>query len=233
MSDHNELEMAAPFVLNAMDDLERIHFERHLAGCTECSAEVAALREGLDALAESDAADPSPSVRVAVLDQIETIEQVAATHRGAPAQKSRRGALAAVAAITALVIGIGAIVLNSGGHPIDELRAQPDTQVVAVERTESYVGSGSAEAVVSGDGETIYLQISDLERTDSGSVYAAWIIGDSGPVPAGFFSPDDDGLVVLALEGSAAPGVLIGVTIEPAGGSPQPTGEILFLAEVG
>jgi anti-sigma-K factor RskA len=233
MSDHNEREKAAPYVLDALDDLERTRFERHLVGCAECSAEVSALREGLDSIAESDPSDPPPSVRAAVLEQIETVDQVAAPDHEAPAHKTLRGALTAVAAVSALVIAVGGIVLTSRGDPIDDLRAQPDSQVVAVERTESYVGSGSAEAVVSGDGETVYLQITDLEPTASGSVYEAWLIDDSGPVPAGLFTPDDNGLVVLAIDGSASPGVLIGVTIEPAGGSDAPSGAVLFLGEVG
>ena len=71
----------------------------------------------------------------------------------------------------------------------------------------------------------------DLPAIGTNEIYEIWLIGESGPVPSGLFAPDDDGKAQVLVEG-VAPGQLIGVTVEPAGGSPQPTGEILLLAEL-
>ena len=49
--------------------------------------------------------------------------------------------------------------------------------------------------------------------------------------PAGTFEPADDGRRSIVLAGSMNAGDTIGVTVEPAGGSPAPTGEPLFVVE--
>ena len=81
---HVELSRAAPYVLGALDDLERTRYERHLATCDECAVEVAELRAGLDAIAVAESIDPPARVRAAVLEQIESIDQLPATLSSAP-----------------------------------------------------------------------------------------------------------------------------------------------------
>ena len=229
----HEHEMAAPYVLDALDDLDRTRFERHLDTCAECRDDVNALREGLDQIAASDAVSPPPAVRPAVLGQIESIQQLEPeTARDARSARTTTRVWMLVAALAALVVTIVAV-LNASTNGLDDLLAESDTRVVAVTATEAYEGSAFADAVVSGDGETVYLRAENLEPVADGSVYAAWIIGVDGPVPAGLFTPGADGSVTLSLEGSAGPGVVLGVTIEPDGGSPLPTGDVLFLGDLG
>ena len=50
MSDIHALSGA--YAVDALDDLERAGFERHLAGCAACRAEVASLREATAAMAD-------------------------------------------------------------------------------------------------------------------------------------------------------------------------------------
>ena len=51
MSDIHKLSGA--YAVDAVDDLERARFERHLAACEDCRAEVAELREAAALLAET------------------------------------------------------------------------------------------------------------------------------------------------------------------------------------
>ena len=62
--------------------------------------------------------------------------------------------------------------------------------------------------------------------------YQLWLIGDEGPKSAGVFQPDSDGGALVLLDGDVRPGLVLGLTIEPAGGSIAPTGEILVAQEV-
>lgn len=57
------------------------------------------------------------------------------------------------------------------------------------------------------------------------------LVDDSGPVPAGVFRPEPDDGTLLLVEG-IAPGIILAMTEEPAGGSDEPTGEILSTAEL-
>ena len=59
MSDIHTLSGA--YALDALLDLERAEFERHLSACDACRAEVASLREAASHLAEASATSPACS----------------------------------------------------------------------------------------------------------------------------------------------------------------------------
>ena len=58
MSDIHALSGA--YAVDALDDIERAKFERHLADCAACSSEVDSLREAAALLAETTTTAPSP-----------------------------------------------------------------------------------------------------------------------------------------------------------------------------
>ena len=55
--------LSGAYAIDALDDLERAAFERHLAECSECRAEVDSLREAAGLLAETTAAEPPAGLR--------------------------------------------------------------------------------------------------------------------------------------------------------------------------
>ena len=71
MSDIHALSGA--YAIDALDDIERAQFERHLAECAECRAEVESLREAGGMLAEAVSATPPPGLRDRVLADIATV----------------------------------------------------------------------------------------------------------------------------------------------------------------
>ncbi|WP_127479454.1 anti-sigma factor [Nocardioides pantholopis] len=71
MSDVHALSGA--YAVDAVDDAERALFERHLAECGACRAEVESLREAAALLAETTATTPAPGLRDAVLAGIATV----------------------------------------------------------------------------------------------------------------------------------------------------------------
>ena len=80
----------------------------------------------------------------------------------------------------------------------------------------------TGQGVLIGDG---------LAAVDEAQTYQAWLIDDGVPQPAGLFSPTD-GEVTFAVEGDPGTAEAVAVTLEPAGGSPQPTTDILYLSEL-
>jgi hypothetical protein len=63
-----------------------------------------------------------------------------------------------------------------------------------------------------------------LPRLDSGKTFELWVIPAKGnPVPAGLFQSEPDATAVFVRPGPVENAAAIAVTIEPAGGSPQPT----------
>lgn len=78
---------------------------------------------------------------------------------------------------------------------------------------------------------TAVLHAFRLPPAPAGQVYQLWLIRDGVPVPSQLFNPGADGSVVLAGV-SLPPGDGVSaaaVTLEPAGGSPQPTSAILLV----
>ena len=71
MSDVHKLTGA--YAVDALDDLERARFEKHLAECEDCRAEVAELRETAALLAEATATPPPAALRESVLAGISQV----------------------------------------------------------------------------------------------------------------------------------------------------------------
>ncbi|MGI3782171.1 MAG: anti-sigma factor domain-containing protein [Janthinobacterium lividum] len=68
---------AVAYALDALDPTEQAAFEEHLAGCADCTAEVAELRETASSLVLSSGIPPMPaSLRASVLDGIVGVEQL-------------------------------------------------------------------------------------------------------------------------------------------------------------
>ncbi len=65
--------LSGAYAIDALDDIERAQFERHLADCAECRAEVDSLREAAALLPETTSAVPSAALRERVLAGIATV----------------------------------------------------------------------------------------------------------------------------------------------------------------
>ncbi|MCI0420140.1 MAG: anti-sigma factor [Acidobacteria bacterium] len=75
---------------------------------------------------------------------------------------------------------------------------------------------------------------SNLPAPPAGKTYQLWVIADNKPVDAGVFSVDPQGnaFVKVASLSEADKAQKFAVTLEPAGGVPQPTGEMHLLGSL-
>ena len=71
---------------------------------------------------------------------------------------------------------------------------------------------------------------SNLEQLEADKTYQLWFIADGTPVSAGIFDVENDGTATLLVDNTAELDdiQLWAVTIEPAGGVPQPTGTMVL-----
>lgn len=215
-------DLAGPYVLDALDDPERRAFEDHLEGCVACQSEVAELSLGIEAMFDELTAEAPASLRTEVLDEIDG--PVVTSLRRAPSRKWITAT--AIAAAAAVVVGGYALFLRSEVSEARRLSAiltSPEAATVDLEGVTGRVVYSQRRAVfISGD----------LPEPAADRTYQLWLIGPDGPSSAGMFRPRPDGVSVVLLEGEATPGLVVGVTEEPAGGSDQPTGDILATAEL-
>lgn len=112
---------------------------------------------------------------------------------------------------------------------LTEVLAAPDANVVTVEGEDGAVGQVVASAA---RGEAVFV-VDGMPAPPSDHTYQLWLIGDEGITPAGLFEPDPSGRATHVLTGDIAGASVVGVSVEPAGGSAQPTTDPVMAIEIG
>lgn len=246
--------LAGLYAVDALEGEELATFEAHLATCAECQAEVAQFTEVTAEMADGSATAPPASARAAVLARIADTPQDPPVPAGADvtALDDRRSARdAAVERSTAerrprrvgrWVVGIAAaLVLVAGavgaGVVFDRLSTRADdaeaiTALVARDDAQTIRLQGedhpSVNVVYSPSQGRAAVVADGLDRLPDDKTYELWAIRDGVPAKAGLFNADADGTVRTTLDGNLSDASALAVTVEPAGGSDQPTSDIIL-----
>lgn len=233
MSDIHALSGA--YAIAAVDDLERAQFERHLETCEECRSEVDSFRETAALLSGLVATPPPPVLRGRVLEGIATVRPL--PPRSTSRHPARRRWLPMlVAAATVAVLGLGATVWQPWEDPADDsshtltaserVLADPDAERVVLE-----LGEARATLVRSRSVGRAVLVTEAMPAPPEGKVYEIWLQSPAGDmVPAGLMPRRPDQTVLL--EGDASEATGVGITVEPEGGSPEPTSDPIALFDL-
>ncbi len=244
-------ELLALGAAGALTPEEAAELERVLATDPQAAARYAEMVDDVTILAESVAEAPPASLRAAVLAAIAAEPQDNALS-GAPAAPlppptgpaappaeprhvapvvpihRRRWWIPATAVAAAIVIVGGAlIVTRDADAPSDDMMAAvlDDENAVTVELG----GEAGALRLVKSDEHDATVLVGDgVDAPDPDHVLQLWAIEDSEPASMGTFVPDADGHVAVVMEGTEPEGVLYAVTVEPEGGSQQPTTEPIY-----
>jgi anti-sigma-K factor RskA len=82
---------------------------------------------------------------------------------------------------------------------------------------------GVATVVLAADRHELAVVTTGLPALPAGKVYQLWLIGKPAITSAGLLPPAKDGRTPPVLATGVAKGDALGLTVEPAGGSAQPT----------
>jgi len=215
--------LTGSYVLDAVSDAERKEFERHLQHCPTCDAEVRGLRETAARLARTCAMTPPARMEQQVLAATYRTRQLLPLPAGRPRRIPRiprRVAVLAAAAGVAVAAGLG-ITQLSAQHQLDQARATAIARVVTAPDaridTAPTSAGGSVTVVTSAALHESVVSASGMASLPSGRVYQVWVMSPSGARSAGLIH----GSSLLA--SAVRPGDRIGITVEPAGGTAQPT----------
>ncbi|WP_433537827.1 anti-sigma factor [Micromonospora sp. CA-249363] len=226
--------LAGAYALNAVDDLDRAAFERHLADCESCRQEVTELRETVARLADDTVVEAMPQgLRERTLVQAARTPQLrsAAAGDSATRQAGRWRRLTAAAAVAVLVAGgASAATWAVTNDRVSDERASseqarqiaavldaPDAQVF--ER--SLQPGGAATVVVSRGRDRGVVLLRDLPEPGPGRIYELWLIRGSEPRKVGRLAEGARGSTTVI--GPVAEAGTFGVSNEPVGGSVVPT----------
>jgi anti-sigma-K factor RskA len=210
--------LTGAYALDAVSGTDRAEFERHLGRCAACRQEVAELRATGARLAVAAAVDPPPELKLAVLAAVARTRQLppkVPVVRELSRARTWRLRLslvgAAAAAVAAVVFGVA-----TAPAPVDSVLDAPDAAAI------QGVGQGHATLVVSRSRNQAVLLASDMPALDAAHVYQVWLLGAGGARSAGLMASAASQRMLVA---ELPPDVdRIGITVEPAGGSPGPTG---------
>jgi len=263
MNGHPQPEELDLLALGALDLDERQALEAHVRSCVECQRRLEEARGRLALLSLTAPTEtPSPRVRQQLLDRIRTRPATAPARIGFRAWLQQASLTFAIASLVLFASTVWLGYANRELFRLNEnLRqqiaalhesAERQRQETARARAVMEVLSApdavrvtlvAAQARPLPQGRAFYharkglvFTASNLQPLPSGKTYQLWLIPAEGkPISAGVFDPDAQGAGAILLpplpEGVAAKA--FAVTVEPAGGVPQPTGPIVLIGTAG
>lgn len=235
--------------LHALSDEEAERFLEHLDGCPSCTLELAGFRETLAMVGATSSQVPPARLRSSVLAAVRQVPQLPPVvagsgrtrHRAAETPESpatarahrawfRRPASWLTAAAAAVVLALGTVAVVRSVAPA------PDQQVALADCVSSAADTRVLDPIEQGGGVVRFapscgaavVDVSGLPALPGGRTYQLWVLaGDQ----ARSVTLLDSAAQGQAQEWTAItrPGdTAIGITDEPAGGSPQPTSTPLW-----
>ncbi|MFB6638925.1 anti-sigma factor domain-containing protein [Streptomyces chartreusis] len=231
--------LTGAYALHALSDDESDAFERHVTTCEACAQETVELRETVARLGLAVAARSAPELRAQVLRRIGTVRQETPGAPGpaSPVRAGMRGralprwALAACLAAAATLGGTTVWQHQQAQDARDQARsaaraadgiaavlAAPDARTRAAKLT----GGATGTVTVSRSRNKAVFAVSGMAAAPSGKVYQLWFDDGGAMRSAGLMTPGRSEQTVLlagAVDGASG----MGITVEPSGGSTQPT----------
>jgi hypothetical protein len=240
MNDEELRELLALEAVGALSDTERAELDDAIEGRPELRAELESLRGAAATMAEAVSEPPPPSLRALVLDKIATTPQEPAFPAPettsvpepppapvVPITSARRHrwvrwtAIAAAAAAAAIgVLVVSPFGDDDAGDHFAEVVEAPDARTI--ELTGELSGLRLVHSAAIGSS---VLEGEAVPPPDGDQVYELWRIAGPQPEPVIREFRPEDGTVALVMEGLDPGDDVFAITLEPPGGSDQPTSE--------
>lgn len=230
--------LSGAYALDALMPEEAEEFDGHLAACEACRIEVREFRDAAARMGAAEALTPPPALKERVMAAVDRTPQLPpAPLQAARPRRERRASLvgshadgarhplrwvAAVAAAVVLV-GMGVVGVRTlvGDQPPQLSTAASEVFTSADVRTATVqtANGGKLRLGVSPKLDEMAVDTRDLPALDSSHVYQVWAVHDGSMRSAAILADPDAG-AAMSLPG---PDTTVAVTVEPKGGSKQPT----------
>jgi anti-sigma-K factor RskA len=233
--------LVGAYVMDAVTGEDRASFERHLAGCDSCQAEVRGLREATARLAAAAEVRPRAHLREQTMQAAGLTRQLPPVTRGLPADPPgwRRTWLPRLAVAAAAVFAVVALAMGTAMHGaqsrLDQARGSSHQVAVvlgspdATLLTARLASGGRATIVMSHRQGALVFTASGLPALPSARSYQLWVMSPGGPRSAGLLPAGPDGRAGPMVISGLARGDRVGLTVEPAGGSARPSSPAILM----
>ncbi|CAL9278649.1 MULTISPECIES: anti-sigma factor [Streptomyces] len=234
--------LSAAYALGALDDDEREDFDAHLQACEVCRQEAAEFQATAARLAAAVAQPPPSAAKAQVMTAIDGVRQLpprVPVRSAAPVLtgtvRRRAVPLALAASVAAAALGGVLVWQTQNRQDLEQQAHQAQQQLDAVSavlaapdaRTiHGRAANGALATVVASERQNkAVFTAANLPAPGTGKTYQLWLDHDGTMRPAGLVQADG----TVSLSGNPADASAVGLTLEPAGGSPQPTTDPLLL----
>lgn len=231
----NDMHMlTGAYAVGALVGAERDRFAEHLSSCGHCRDEVRELVETAALLGVAATETPPAGLRERVLTEVSRTRQVSPLVASLAEQaevrrkalRGRRASMTVAACLAVFSIGLGAYAtaltqengdLRQQSEAIVALSTAPDARTIT---RGNDAGATGALTLSRATGQMLFMSAGLAELT-ADQTYQLWLLRDDGSARSmGIFDAGDDSARLLAGPGDAR---TVAVTVEPAGGSAQPT----------
>lgn len=246
-TDHAMLDDVAVYALGTLPPAEARRVRAHIATCSQCREEYRQLRStaslvGVAAETSGDAGScPSTLLKPRIMNAIakQTAPQPAAGPKMWPAYL-----VAAACLAIAIVSSMANISITGQNRQMrtELARSEDETKRLAQTLNQSrttiadllsidakhYDVDGGQIVTRAGH---VYIAMRSLPQPPRGKVYQAWTLakGAKKVAPSYTFVPDSNGVAVVALPVDARSMAAVAISVEPEGGSKQPTSKPIAL----
>ena len=223
------LDLLPAYALGSLDTDEALHVEEHLLSCSICRAESRAFQNVAEQLSfAAPAATPSPDLKDRLMQRV----QVGQPRQPAPARSSQRSWLERLLPVWGLasfglIIALTAFSLSLWQrlNQLEFLTAPGGMLAIPLTAT-GEVPTATGFVLVGTNGMNGAIVVDGLPPLGADQQYQVWLIRDGQKTSGALLSTDEEayGGTRIRAPGSLLEYSAIDITIEPAGGSLQPTG---------
>ena len=235
---HDLHSLSGAYALDALEDgAERDRFTRHMSRCQTCASEVRGFHEVATAMAFAAAAEAPPELRDRVLTEAARTRQLPPEVRTHARPRRTRavvpwvpwlsGAIATASIVVAVLFGFAQAHTQ---QELNQIRAQNQAIALVLSApqvrllTHSTTKGGVATVVLAADRHELVVTTAGLPALPAGHVYQLWLIGKTKIRSAGLLpEATSSGQTAPVLASGVVKGDTLGLTVEPAPGSRQPT----------
>jgi anti-sigma factor RsiW len=218
--------LSGAYALNALGPEEAAEFRRHLEGCQACREEVRELQGAVARMGAAEAAAPPPDLKSRILAAADRTPQDRPAGRTSSGSSSRPPWFTWLAAAAAALViagggafGVRAMLDGDGGLNQGVVRVfeAQDAHTATVETAEG----GKLRVAVSASRKEMAVDTRELPPLDENYVYQLWSVHGDEMVSAAILTDPEVG----AAMGMPDEETQVALTVEPAGGSEQPTSD--------
>ena len=239
MSEEHVFDYLPGYALGILDKEEESRVAAHISVCERCRKELQSYAETSFQLAVSAGLQPpAPDLKDKVIRRVSLASQqseIAKPVNETPgffqilADSLRRPAGAVISVVFVLVILLLSISTFSLWQRVNRLQAQVPSENMQIVRLEGTANAPEANGFVMVFKDENYgsLAVTHAPQLNTGQQYQIWLIKDGKRTSGGVFSVNSDGYGVLEVAADRPLDSFdsFGITVEPEGGSLQPTGE--------